>query len=83
MGLFESDDVEDATVIVTYESNDNSTITGAAAVTTRMAVWDTAITTQHTDADNVEQPGNEVAAHGVTIPQYVLKAAADSMARSS
>ena len=70
MGLFESTDVEGATIVVVFDCNDNTTMTGTAAVTRMTPTWDANIATRHGDADSAEMPSSEQAAHGVSNPQY-------------
>ncbi|HEV7683970.1 MAG TPA: hypothetical protein VGO68_17700 [Pyrinomonadaceae bacterium] len=70
MGLFESDDVEDSSVSVVYDCNDNTTTTGAAAVTKKKPGWDTAIVDRHDAAYQAHFPTAESHTHGVTNPQY-------------
>lgn len=70
MGLFESTDVEGATITVVFDCNDNTTMTPTAAVTRMTPTWDANIATRHTNADNAEIGTSEQFAHGVSNPQY-------------
>lgn len=70
MGLFESDDVEASSVYVIYDCSNGATVTGAGALNSKSATWDTAITDRHNAADAAEIGGSEVHCHGVSNPMY-------------
>jgi hypothetical protein len=50
MGLFRTQDVEGASVIVIFDCNDNTTTTGSAAITKKTPTWNTAIANRHSEA---------------------------------
>jgi hypothetical protein len=71
MGLFESQDVEAATVNVIFDCNDTTTTTKSAAITKKTPTWNTAISNRHDQTFAAYGPGAETRAHAASNPQYV------------
>jgi hypothetical protein len=71
MGLFQTEDVEGASVYVVFNCNDNTTTTGSAAITKMTATWNTAIANRFSQAAAAFAPGAETRAYSGTNGGYV------------